>query len=76
MSEQSRRRNMSCRPSALVMPGNEDKADRYRRLLLFLVVAMMTHLTALQQRLTDTLISLVSSVDRSARPIMLMTFPS
>ena len=43
---------MSCRPSALVMPGNEDKADRYRRLLLFLVVAMMTHLTALQQRLT------------------------
>ncbi|WP_289231367.1 hypothetical protein [Barrientosiimonas endolithica] len=58
------------------MPGNEDKADRYRRLLLFLVVAMMTHLTALQQRLTDTLISLVSSVDRSARPIMLMTFTS
>ena len=62
--------------SALVMPGNEDKADRYRRLLLFLAVAMMTHLTALQQRLTETLISLVSSVDRSARPILLMTFPS
>jgi hypothetical protein len=62
--------------SALVMPAKEDQADRYRWLLLFRVVAMMTHLTALQQLLTDTLISLVSSVDRIARPIMLMTFLS
>lgn len=64
---------MSAR-SAFVVRGTKDKADLYRRLLLFLMVAVMTHFTASQQRLTETLISPVSSVDRSARPMMLMTF--
>lgn len=60
-------------PSAFVMPGTET-GRRYRRLLRVVVDAVMTHFTASQQRLTETLICPVSSVDRSARPMMPMTF--
>lgn len=47
-------------------------ADRYPRFLRVLVVTVITHLTASQQRLTETLNSLEFRADRSTRTIVLM----